>query len=387
VKISVQASALASALATVAVRSKRPVVRVVAADGTITVTCADSHIAITATATATVLESGQVAVAYDRLSSLASGFAGGATVMIDTTDSNMATITCSNSRSRLQTIPIDDLPNVITIGDGATAQIDIGGVDDLLTLLEPNSVAPSEQTRFMLCGVFWHNVGDRLVAAATDGHQLIRVGVPVADTLSITRDMIVPRDSAITLQRLIKQRKPGRVTLRRSRMLFAVIAPGLTFTSRLIDGVFPNYELVVPEPAPNIVTCDRHALLASISRLRAVATVEPQLVALYWSGARFDIYLARERETGADSIAAKCNGAAQVAIPLGQLVGMINEFQDDRLCLETSEGKPLLMRGEGDKLGLISRSTWNFGAEAETARVRPPGRDAEYVERKTSNRE
>jgi DNA polymerase III subunit beta len=366
VKITAQASAIASALATVATgRSKRPVARIVAADGAITVACADSNIAITATAAATVTEPGAVAVAYYRMSALVSGFAGGATVTIDMTNGNMVAVACANSRSRLQTIPIDDLPDILTMGD-AIAQIEIGAVD-LLRLLEPLAAAAGDMTRFYLTGVFIHSVDDRIVGIATDGARLLRVGAAAGSQFSATRDLIVPRESALALRRLLARIK-GAVTLRRSRTLIAVTGPGFEFVSRLVSGPFPNYENVIPPASANICACNRHELLASISRLTAVASVEPPLIALSWSDTSgLALSLAREPETGADSIAAECSGAAKVAIPIAQLAAMLGEFDADRLQLEAAELRPLVIRDDKDKLGLISRAHWSFGTEAETA--------------------
>ena len=94
-----------------------------------------------------------------------------------------------------------------------------------------------------------------------------------------------------------------------------------------------------------------------------MSTAEAPLAALTWSGtSALDVYLARERGTGADNIAAVCAGAGQIAVPIGQLAGLLAEFAADHVQLETSPMAPLVIR-DSAKLGLICRSQWDFGKE------------------------
>jgi DNA polymerase-3 subunit beta len=250
--------------------------------------------------------------------------------------------------------------------DGEIGDVEISGAD-LLSLLSPLPAADTEPTRFHLCGVFWHNVGDKLVAVSTNGRRLIRACV-TASQFSEGRDLIVASETAAALLRIIKSTKPGRVTLRRSRTLLAVIGPDFCFTSRLVEGKFPAYEAVIPAASPNTIICDRTELVAALARLAAVATVEPSLLALSFDGApQLEVSLARQPDDGRDAIGAETVGDAKVALPLRQLADMLEEFRGDRIHLDAASGKPLVLRGEDKKLALIMPSAWNFGNKEEAA--------------------
>jgi DNA polymerase III subunit beta len=262
-----------------------------------------------------------------------------------------------DSRSRLPMIPWTDLPDVPAI-DGEIANVEVTG-GECLFLLEPLSVAAKDRTRFFLCGIFLHTVGDQLVAVCTDGVRLIRVGVSAAK-FSATRDLILPQEGATVLRWLVTRTKPDKVTLRRSRTLLAVAGPDFEFVSRLIDAKYLAYEAVVPAASPNAVTVDRAEFLAALFRMATVATVEPPLLALSWTNAGpLELFLARQPDDGADAIAAQVHGAAKVAVPLSQLAAMIDEFKCDRVRLEAAA--PLVIRSEGEKLALLMPSAWNFG--------------------------
>jgi DNA polymerase-3 subunit beta len=357
-KFVAQAGALASALslAAAAVR-KKGVVRLVADGGTVRVTCSDNAIASTAAASATVHEPGQVAVSADRLAALVAGFAPGGSVTLSTTES-VALILCGNSHSRLSVFPWTDLPDVPTT-NGEIASVEVSGGECLL-LLEPLSAAAAKDTaRFYLHGIFLHTVGDQLVAVCTDGVRLIRVAVSAAD-FSTTRDLILPQEAAMVLRWLVARTKPDKVTLLRSRNLLAVTGRDFEFATRLIDFNYPAYEAVVPVASPNVVTVDRAELLATLSRLAAVATAAPPLLALSWTNAGpLKLFLARQPDDGADAIAAHAHGAAKVAVPLSQLAAMIGEFSGQ--CVQLEAAGPLVIRSEGEKLALLMPSAWNFG--------------------------
>ncbi|WP_029582506.1 DNA polymerase III subunit beta [Bradyrhizobium sp. URHD0069] len=362
-KIVAHAGTLATALALAAAarpNKKTPAlgaVRIVASEGALSVTCTSNSIAITAKTTAEIIEPGKAAIAADRLASLTSGFTASEKVTIGT-DENLATIICGNSRGRLPLFPWDDLPAALAV-DGEIGRIEISGAD-CLTLLEPLPAAASEVTRFCLCGIFWHSIDDRLVAVATDGVRLIHTCI-AAGKFSEDRDLIVPREAAVALARLVKGTRPGKLTLRRSRTLLAVDGPAFTFVSRLIDGKYPVYEAVIPPASRTSATFVRAELLSALSRLAAVATVEPPLLVLSFDGSSdLNVFLARQPDDGSDLIAAEATGSAKVAVAPSQLAAMLSEFSSMHLRIEAATGQPIVIRGDGEKLALISQCAWNF---------------------------
>jgi DNA polymerase-3 subunit beta len=353
------AGALALAASAMRASKKAPVVRVVAADDVISITSADHHIALVICMAASVIEPGECALSPDRLVALVAGVAASAQLTITASESG-ATVTCGNSHYRLPIIPGGDLSDPLVIDD-ASAEIEVGG-DDVLRLLEPLYAASDEKTRFNTAGVFLHSVDDRLVGVATDGARLCRVSIPAAK-FSVTRDLIVPSKPAAMLRGILTKMKPTLVTLRRSRNLIAFSGDGFTFTSRLVDGVFPAYELVVPSASPNVVTCARAELLAALARLAAVANPDPTpLLALFWTNrGRLTLTLARQPGDATDVVAAEATGVAKFAVPLSQLMQMLNDFKTERMRFEAGAG-PLVIQsdGIGQKLALISPSAWKF---------------------------
>ncbi|UPK32841.1 hypothetical protein IVB18_31950 [Bradyrhizobium sp. 186] len=118
-----------------------------------------------------------------------------------------------------------------------------------------------------------------------------------------------------------------------------------------------------PAPAPNTLICSRSELLAALARLRAAATVATHLAALQWGyddAGQLDLFLARQPSDGSDRIDAATKGAAQVAVPVRQLVDMLKEFGCQRISIETADKQPIVLRGDDEKLGLIAPTAWSF---------------------------
>jgi DNA polymerase III sliding clamp (beta) subunit (PCNA family) len=269
-------------------------------------------------------------------------------------------LVCGTSRSRLPVLPLADIPAALAI-QRETGRIELSSTD-CFKLLEPIAVADAGRARFYLAGVFWHCVNDQLVAVATDGIRLIRTAV-VAAPVFLDRRLIVPTEVAVAVRRLLQKAEATHVTVCRSQSLIGFHTPRFSLTARLIDADFPAYERNIPPPASNSVLCDRPKLLAAVLRLSAAApSVDNALVALSWrNGGHLELYLARCPLDGADIVAAKARGSADIALSLPQFAAVLKQFSDDHIQLETENDQALVFRGTGEKLALIARAKWNFG--------------------------
>ena len=361
-KLAANAGMLGEALALSSREKKTPTLaHLVAADGAVSVLSCDGNIAIKTMAPATISEPGEIAVSAGRLAALFNAFAPGVTVLVTKSKGAML-IASGNGRYRL---PLAEAPAALAITGDKVAAIEISATD-LPTLFEPLPAAGSSATRRYLCGIFLHNLADRLYAVATDGVTLLRTSV-AADNL--TTGTIIPTGAVTIMARLIRRTRPATVSLRRSDTLFEVIAPAFTFTTRLIDAIFPDYQRVFFASA-NVATCARSEdLAAALARLSASAAAAAgaatPLVALTWTGGKpLQIFLPRQPDDGADVLPAETQGDARIALSLPALVALVAEFRAaESLRLEVEEGRALVIR-TNSKLGMLTSCRWNFGEVA-----------------------
>jgi DNA polymerase III subunit beta len=309
-------------------------------------------ISISTTTAASIEEKGSAAISAWRFAALLSAFSSRSTIAIKTTATSVA-ITSAGSMYRL---PLLAEPIGALVIDPEIGRVDLATAD-CVKLFEVAAAAGTEQTRFYLNGVYLHSADGRLTAVGMDGTKMLRVGI-AADHFSDDNRLIVPTAAATLLIRLLRQTKPDRVTLRRSRAVFAASAPGFEIVSRMIDAKFPDYRAVLPRAGANAASCQRADLIGALARLKAVAAGEMPLVALQWAdGEPMRLFLARQHDAGIDPIAAQTRGSARMALSLAQLSTLLSEFKDDVLLLEAAD-RGLIIR-QGDKFGLLMSCEWH----------------------------
>ena len=107
----------------------------------------------------------------------------------------------------------------------------------------------TEETRYYLNGIYIHAAetdGTRVLrAVATDGHRLARVEEPLPDGAGGMPGVIVPRKTVAELRKLLDE-VSGDVSIALSDTRIQFHVDGITLTSKLIDGTFPEYERVIP---------------------------------------------------------------------------------------------------------------------------------------------
>lgn len=173
------------------------------------------------------------------------------------------TVQTGRSRFTLATLPSNDFPSVDEVE--ATERVAIGEAT-LKELIERTAFAMAQQdVRYYLNGLLFDLRGDALRTVATDGHRLALCETDLAKPSGSKRQIIVPRKGVTELQRLLES-GDREIELEVGRSHVRVKRDDVTFTSKLIDGRFPDYEAVIPIGADREVKVDREALRASLQR-------------------------------------------------------------------------------------------------------------------------
>lgn len=191
-----------------------------------------------------------------------------ASIEIDASKGAQATIKAGRSTFRLGCLPIEDFPKFET-GD-MRHQFKLPAAD-LRGMIDRTRFAIStEETRFYLNGIFLHRCDTGLRAAATDGHRLARVerDAPIG-TLDMP-GIIVPRKTVGEVRGLLDG-ITGDVSVAVSDTKIRVAAGSVVITSKLIDGIFPDYERVIPTGNDKVLEINPKALADAVSRVSIVS--------------------------------------------------------------------------------------------------------------------
>jgi DNA polymerase-3 subunit beta len=173
------------------------------------------------------------------------------------------TVQAGRSRFTLATLPSNDFPSVDEVE--ATERVAIGEATRKELIERPAFARAQQDVRYYLNGLLFDLRGDALRTVATDGHRLALCETDLAKPSGSKRQIIVPRKGVTELQRLLES-GDREIELEVGRSHVRVKRDDVTFTSKLIDGRFPDYEAVIPIGADREVKVDREALRASLQR-------------------------------------------------------------------------------------------------------------------------
>lgn len=173
------------------------------------------------------------------------------------------TVQAGRSRFTLATLPANDFPSVDEVE--ATERV-VVPESALKELIERTAFAMAQQdVRYYLNGLLFDLRDQLLRCVATDGHRLALCETALENSTGSKRQIIVPRKGVTELQRLLEG-GDREVELEVGRSHVRVKRDDVTFTSKLIDGRFPDYEAVIPIGADREVKVDRESLRASLQR-------------------------------------------------------------------------------------------------------------------------
>lgn len=177
--------------------------------------------------------------------------------------SDKITVQAGRSRFTLSSLPANDFPALDEVD--TTERVTVAE-SALKELIERTAFAMAQQdVRYYLNGLLFDLRDSALRCVATDGHRLALCEADLQAPVQTKRQLIVPRKGVLELQRLLEG-GDRELELELGRSQIRVKRDDVTFTSKLIDGRFPDYEAVIPIGADREVKIEREVLRASLQR-------------------------------------------------------------------------------------------------------------------------
>ncbi len=235
-------------------------VLLVAKNGQLSVTATDLEVELVASAEANVESGGEITVSGRKLLDICRALPDGANIDISLSGEKL-NIRSGRSKFTLATLPAAEFPSVDDIK--AEQQI-VVSQETLGRLIEKTHFSMAQQdVRYYLNGMLLETGGKHLRAVATDGHRLALCEAEVDSNLS-EQQVIVPRKGVLELQRLMDG--DGELTIELGANHIRIALGGIRFTSKLIDGRFPEYDRVIPKDSSNELTADKALLRGALQR-------------------------------------------------------------------------------------------------------------------------
>jgi len=237
-------------------------VLLVASEGRLSITATDLEVELVAGVELEVETEGEVTVPGRKLLDICRALPDNATVSISVSGEKVI-VRSGRSKFLLTTLPAAEFPTIEDIRAEDVLELPQSTV---ARLLEKTHFSMAQQdVRYYLNGLLIETGPKYLRAVATDGHRLALCQVALDEgTKARESQVIMPRKGVLELQRLMSGE--GNMTLELGTNHIRIQLDGIRFTSKLIDGRFPEYERVIPKDTSNELVADRDLLKAALQR-------------------------------------------------------------------------------------------------------------------------
>ena len=203
---------------------------------------------------------GSVTVPSRKFSDICKGLPDSALITVELEDDKVF-IRSGRSRFSLVTLPACDFPNI----ENWESEIEIEVAQTALkSLIEKTQFSMANQdVRYYLNGMLFDIDGSTLRSVATDGHRMA-VSLMTLNKEFESKQLIMPRKGVVELVKLLDS--DDQVTLQIGGSNIRVELNNVIFSSKLIDGRFPDYRRVIPQDVNNKLEASCEELRQAFSR-------------------------------------------------------------------------------------------------------------------------
>jgi DNA polymerase-3 subunit beta len=235
----------------------------------------DLDIAVTTEVSADVEAPGAVTIPAKKLSEIARELPP-SPVKIAAVGEQRVTLECGRSRFKLLGLPRDEFPTFPSVKFSDSWRVKSG---DLQKLISHTAFAVStEESRPILNGVLWELKSDRMAMVATNGHRLAKMEIPTSSSSGPPHDLIIPPKALEQVKRLFPAEEELEIARGENHIGFR--SPFTSVFTRLIEGPYPNYELVIPRDNDRTAVIDKAALVSALKRMSVVASDQTHRIRL-----------------------------------------------------------------------------------------------------------
>lgn len=263
-------------------------------------------------------------------------------------------IKSGRSRFTLATLPANEFPNL----EDAVGQLSFSMNQGYLkSVIDRTAFAMAQQdVRFYLNGMLFEVSTNLLRAVSTDGHRLALCKADIQCEVEAPFQAIVPRKGVQELAKLFND-VDADIAVSLSANHIRVESADLRFTSKLIDGKFPDYERVLPKLGDKTILGDKTEMRQCFSRVSILSNEKYRGVRLRLvSGSLTAAANNPEQEEAEEVINVDYQGAElEIGFNVNYLVDVLNVIRSDtvKIQLADSNSSALITDAEDDSASYV----------------------------------
>ncbi len=199
-------------------------------------------------------------------------------VAFDSTANHQVKIASGGSNFRIMGIGAEEFPKLPDSTDDKTYTLEQG---EIATMLSNVSYAQStDETRFILNGVYFNFKEEKLTLVATDGRRLALVSKELAVPATSAGAIILPAKTVAELLRLLGKGDKLKIAFNERRAAFQIdtgkdtsgLSDSIYLFSKVVEGNYPNYQQVIPKETHQRIKLERELFLQCVHRAALVTS-------------------------------------------------------------------------------------------------------------------
>ncbi|WP_017444097.1 DNA polymerase III subunit beta [Gayadomonas joobiniege] len=274
-------------------------------------------------------EDGQVTVPARKLFDICRGLSDASLIEFKLED-NKLKVKSGKSRYSLSTLPAKDFPNL----EEWKSEINFAiHQNDLKHLINSTSFSMANQdVRYYLNGMSMETQGNELRCVTTDGHRLALARFKLADENLDESQVIIPRKGVTEISRLIED-NDDNIYISLGSNHIRVSSSSFTFTSKLVDGRFPDYRRVLPKGGDKEIIADKSVLKQAFARAAILSNEKFRGVRLNLSNNQLMITATNpEQELAEEMVEVNYQGEElEIGFNVAYILDVLNALESDQV--------------------------------------------------------
>ncbi len=325
-----------------------------AEEGRLSLTATDLDVTVSCSVEATVEQPGATTVPVKRLFGIVRELPT-EDIELEVDDKNVTSLRSGEAFYKINGLPSEEYPPLPEFQEEKTLSI---SQETGKNMLKRTSFAIStDETRYVLNGIFLKLSEEKIMMVATDGRRLALAEEEI--TSEIQGEFIVPTKAVNELNRLLQGSGELAVRFTDNQAAFNLTNENgfnILLITKLVEGSYPNYKQVIPTDSQERVTLVREELLAALRRAEFMTNDKSNSVKLKFAKNNLTITAnTPEVGEGRESIAVNYDGKeVSIAFNPAYFMDPLKALDDDEVFLElTDELSPGVLKINGPFLYVL----------------------------------
>lgn len=260
-----------------------------------------------------------------------------------------AILKSGRSKYSLSTLSADDYPNLEDWEGEVEFEISQASLKHLID--STHFSMAQQDVRYYLNGMSFETEDNIIRTVATDGHRLALCRLKYESSELPNRQVIVPRKGVLEISRLIdEQDKLVKIQIGANHI--RLFSADFIFTSKLVDGRFPDYRRVLPKDGDKIIQASKDVLKQAFSRAAILSNEKFKGVRLNLSNQELKITANNpEQEEAEEIVDVDYSGdELEIGFNVAYLIDVFNSLKSEqvKISLSDSNSSALIEDAEDD---------------------------------------